>query len=238
MAEFILVHGSWHGAWCWNEVVRRLEERGHTVAAIDLPGHGQDRTPPEAVTLENYLACIGQAIDCPRRPILVGHSMGGLIGPVAERVPERVRALIFVSALLPPGGSSMMDLVSGFDPRYLAQLEWAPDRRTARLSLAGVRDFFYNCCPANVAETAFPLLTPEPAAPFETRIPITGADSDTVPRYYVECLRDRVVPIALQRAMCAGARIQGVYSLDTDHAPFFSAPERLAAILDEIAGKV
>ena len=76
------------------------------------------------------------------RPLLfrIGHSMG-LIGLIAEQVPERIRALVYISGLLPPNGTSLMQQVDGFDPRFLAQIEFAPDRRTARLSAAGVRYF-------------------------------------------------------------------------------------------------
>ena len=132
----------------------------------------------------------------------------------------------------------MMQLVDGFDPQYLAQIAWAPDGRTARLGAAGLRDFLCNCCPAAVVEAALPLLTPEPVAPFETPLLTTEANFGRVPRYYIECLQDRVVPIALQRAMRASIRFEGMYSLDTDHSPFFSAPEDLAAILHGIAEAV
>jgi alpha-beta hydrolase superfamily lysophospholipase len=56
MAEFILVHGAWHGAWCWREVVPRLEARGHMANAIDLPGHGADRSPLDTVSLQDYVS--------------------------------------------------------------------------------------------------------------------------------------------------------------------------------------
>lgn len=77
MADFLLIHGAWHGAWCWREVAARLEVRGHTATAIDLPGHGEDRSPPESVTLQNYVTCVVEAldhaIDRPGRPDLSGH---------------------------------------------------------------------------------------------------------------------------------------------------------------------
>jgi pimeloyl-ACP methyl ester carboxylesterase len=236
MAEFILVHGAWHGAWCWREVVARLEARGHTATAIDLPGHGEDCSPPEKVTLQDYVTCIVNALaHSSHRPLVVGHSMGGLIGQVAELVPDRIRALVYVSALLAPSGTSMMQLVAGFDPQYLAEFEWAPDRRTARLSAAGLRNFLYSCCPADLVEAAFPLLTPEPVAPYETPFATTDANFGRVPRYYVECLRDRIVPLALQRSMRAGLTFRDIYSIDIDHAPFFSAPDELTGILHTIA---
>lgn len=129
----------------------------------------------------------------------------------------------------------MMQLVGGFDPGYLEQLEWAPDRRTARLSATGLRDFFYSCCPAGVAEAAYPLLTPEPAAPYDTAFSMDSPSFARIPSYYIESLRDRIMPLSMQREMCAPLPWAGVYSLDTDHAAFFSVPDELAAILDTIA---
>lgn len=238
MAEFILVHGAWHGGWCWREVVPRLNARGHRATAIDLPAHGEDRSPADRVTLQDYVNRIIQAIDASHgHPLLVSHSMG-VVSQVAEAVPDRIGAQVYLSGLLPASGSSMMQLVSGFDPEYLAQIEWAPDRRTARLSLAGLRNYFYNCCPDHVAEAAHPLLTPEPAEPFETPFSMTAERSGRVPRYYVETLRDRIVPIGLQRAMRAPLNFDGVYSIDTDHAAFFSTPEELSVILHDIAEQI
>jgi pimeloyl-ACP methyl ester carboxylesterase len=237
MARFILVHGAWHGAWCWREVVPRLEAKGHSVTGIDLPGHGNDRTPPEMVTLQDYVASIIRAIDASNdRPLLVGHSMG-IISQAAELVPDRIRALVYIAAVLPPSGSSLMQVVDGFDPQYLAQIEWAADRRTARLSATGLQDFFYSGCPAAVAEAAFPLLTPQPVAPYEAPFSTTLANFGAVPKYYVECLRDRVVPLAVQRDLRGPLTFEGVYSIDTGHAPFFSAPDELSAVLHSITAQ-
>lgn len=235
MAEFILVHGAWHGAWCWREVLPQLRARGHRVSAIDLPGHGEDRSPPETVTLADYVARIVHAVDASiQPPILVGHSMG-VVSQAAEQIPDRIRAVVYVSGLLPPSGSSMMEMVGGFDPQYLAQIEWAPDRRTARISLAGLRDFFYSSCPAGVADAAFPLLTPQPVAPFETPFSIGGSAFTHVPAYYVETLRDRIMPVSSQRAMRVPLSFKHIYEINTDHAAFFSAPQELSDILNTVA---
>ncbi len=238
MATFLLIHGSWQGAWCWREIVPRLKERGHNATAIDLPGHGEDQSPPEAITLQAYVDCVIQTINILKgRPIVVGHCMGGFIGQVAELIPDRIGALVYLAALVPASGCSMMQSVNGFDPRYLAQLNWSRDGRTAQISLEGVKEFLYSCCSPEIVDAGYARFTPEPVAPFQTPISITETNFGRVPRYYIECLQDRVLPIALQRAMRDGLRFDGVYSLDTGHAPFFSASGELAAILHTIAEK-
>lgn len=172
------------------------------------------------------------------RPILVSHSgMGGVIGQAAEIIPDHIRCLVYIAALVPPGGTSLMQHVDGLDPECLAQFVWSPDRRTARISPEGARRFLCPRCPPATVESILPLLTPEPAAPYETPIQVTEANFGRVPKYYIECLQDRTVPIALQRAMRQTARFDAVYSLNTDHSPFFSAPDDLAAILCAIAAE-
>jgi pimeloyl-ACP methyl ester carboxylesterase len=234
MAIFVLVHGSWQGAWCWREVLFRLEALGHRGIAFDLPAHGEDRTPPEQVTLQDYADAVVRVMKPLNEPsILVGHSMGGvIIAHAAGLIPHRVRALVNLAALLPPPGSPMMALVEGFDPRYLAQLLWAEDGRTARISLEGALEFLYHRCPDDVARKAHSMFTAEPVAPYEA--PFHPTTESCVPTYYIECLQDRVVLPELRQRMLAANRFRRVYQIDTDHAPQLSAPDELAACLGGI----
>ena len=80
MASYVLIHGAWHGAWCWDKVVPLLQQQGHTAVAIDLPAHGKDLTPLTKVSLQRYADKICQAVSQQPEPvILVGHSLGGYI---------------------------------------------------------------------------------------------------------------------------------------------------------------
>lgn len=233
MASFVFVHGSWQGAWCWREVASALAALGHAAAAIDLPGHGEDPAPPESVTFQDYVDRTAEAVHASAsEAILVGHSMGGaIIRQAAAVAGGRVRALVCVASLLPPDGANLLSFVEGFDSEYLAQILWAEDRRTARISEKGARRFIFDGCPATVVESVLPLLTAEPVAPYQTAL---SSGDVRAPMYYVECLRDRVVPIAVQRAMHAGFPPERVYALDTGHAAYFSEPGGLARILGDI----
>src|SRR4051794_784768 len=79
---YVLVHGAWHGAWCWKKVLPLLRQRGHRAVALDLAGHGEDHTPVAGITLETY---VDQILSCVHKeahgePVtLVGHSFGGLV---------------------------------------------------------------------------------------------------------------------------------------------------------------
>jgi pimeloyl-ACP methyl ester carboxylesterase len=127
---FVLVHGAWHGAWCWQRVIAPLAARGHAVLACDLPAHGLDaRTPAAfhrrpldaaayasepspvaATTLADHAGRVLETVDAARalgheRVVLVGHSMGGLaIGAAAEQAPDKVAALVYLCAFMPAPG--------------------------------------------------------------------------------------------------------------------------------------
>ena len=127
-----------------------------------------------------------------------------------------------------------MDGVAQVDPAYLAQAEWAPDRRSARISPAGTRDFVCPCSPDRVDEIVR-RMAPEPMGPYAEPIATTAPRFGATPRYYVETLRDRVVPLAMQRGIQAAVGFRRVFSLDTDHLPFFSVPADLVSCLEQVA---
>ena len=102
MATYVLVHGAFHGAWCWTKLTPELEARGHRAVAFDLPGGGEDKTPIEQVTLDAYVERVVEAVAREsERVILVGHSLGGIsTTAVAERIPDRLRLLIYLCAFI------------------------------------------------------------------------------------------------------------------------------------------
>jgi len=104
MAEtFLLVHGGSVGAWSWAAVVRQLEKLGHRALAVDLPGRGENRPDPKTITLSTHVDFVTGYIEVRGLDgvILVTNSMGGLVTTsVAQRIPQRIKALIFISAIM------------------------------------------------------------------------------------------------------------------------------------------
>src|ERR1700682_3324645 len=120
MTTYVLVHGAWHGGWCWHRIVAKLRRASHRVFAPDLKSLGIDRTPPNDVTLELWTDQIAALARAQADPVvLVGHSRGGIVlSEVAERIPDQVRTLVYVTAFLLEDGRSLQD-AAGDDPESL-----------------------------------------------------------------------------------------------------------------------
>ena len=238
MAHFVLIHGAWHGGWCWEEVVPLLEAEGHTADAPDLPGHGDDPGDPADATLELYADRVAEAVEAaPGRAILVGHSMGGMpISQAAERLPERVAALVYVAAFLPRDGESLL-AIEGRNPRPTVPPAAVPsaDERTLTIPKEKHRELFYAQVPPGTMARAQSRLTPQATAALLGEVRLTPERFGAIPRHYVACTEDGAVSYELQRMMIERDPMVRVHALPSDHSPFFSDPGGLAAILHEVA---
>jgi pimeloyl-ACP methyl ester carboxylesterase len=238
MSTFVLIHGAWHGAWCWRKVSSRLEKLGHRVIAPDLPGLGDDRTPVERVSLQLWTRYVCGILDAETEPvILVGHSRGGIvISEVAEQRPDKIRALVYLTAFLVRDGECLFDLAQQAVSSLIAgNMVMSPDKLCSTVREEFLREGFYGLCPEEDVELARSLLRPEPTAPLATPVRVTAENFGRVPRIYIQCLQDRAVPQALQKQMYSASPCREVRSLDTDHSPFFSAPDELTTHLHELA---
>ena len=231
MSTFILVHGAWHGAWCWYKILPLLEKAGHKAIAVDLPGFGRDRTPARDISLQSYVDRVCAAIDeQPGRVVLVGHSRGGIvISQTAEQRPARVEKLVYLAAFLLPGGQAMIP--GAFDDPgslLLPNLIVNEAQGYATVREEAYRDAMYGDCFEEDVALAALLLTPEPMAPLATPLDLSEQNFGRVPRVYIETLRDNAVTLSKQRRMVAAMPCEEVISMNTSHSPFLSAPQRLA----------
>jgi pimeloyl-ACP methyl ester carboxylesterase len=235
MSHFVLVHGAWHGGWCWADVAAALRASGHGVSVAELPGRGADTRPHSVITLEDYVRSVADLIALQAQPVvLVGHSMGGItITQVAEAMPERIARLVYVTAFLPRNGTTLLDYSATVADTPLQEgIEADPAAGSMRLkSTAVARDAFYNCCEPRAAEAALARLVPEPMAAAATAVRTSPERFGRVPRWYVECLQDRAITPQLQRRMQAEQPCERVLRLDTDHSPFLSTTAALATLL-------
>jgi pimeloyl-ACP methyl ester carboxylesterase len=236
---YVLVHGSWMGKFCWAEVISKLEARGHAVLTMDLPAHGDDATPSNAVTLENYRDAVIQLIGDRTNVILVGHSMAGMpISAVAEAIPNQLKALVFVSAYLPRNEESLLQL-SQEDKESLVSSHWRQDDpehySPPWIAAEGIVDVFRADCSPQVQEMVKSRHRPEPLSPLATPVTLTEGNYGSVPRYYIETLNDHAVSHQLQNLMLSRVSVNHRFQLSSSHCPFFSMPDRLVACLTEVS---
>jgi pimeloyl-ACP methyl ester carboxylesterase len=235
MASYVLVHGSWHGGWCWHRVVAGLERSGHRVLAPDLLSLGRDFTPYASVTLSAWADQIAALVRAEDEPVvLVGHSRGGIvISEVAERIPQRVRGLVYVTAFLLENGQTLQDIAGQDDESLvLPSLVLAEDLLSASFRETAARDAFYGQCSEEDVVLALSLLRPEPMAPIATPVRTTTERFGRVPRVYIECDADRAISLAMQRRMQSALPCRTRITLRSDHSPFLScAPELTVALL-------
>lgn len=232
MSNYVFIHGGWEGSWCWDKVVPLLKQAGHQVESLDLPGHGQDRTPIREITLAAYTKRVFETLDAQVEPvILVGHSSGGIvITQVAEERPEKIQTLVYLSAFLLQNGESLFQVFSlDTDTLLLPNLIVNEEQGYVKFKEeALLKEVFYaDCSEEDVARARLLLVPQEPLAPIATPVNTTVENFSRVPRVYIECLRDRALSPSIQKKMHTALPCKQIISMETSHSPFFSAPEEL-----------
>jgi pimeloyl-ACP methyl ester carboxylesterase len=234
--HFVLVHGAWHGAWCWYKIVAGLEDAGHRVTAIDLPSAGIDGMPAGSVTLRAQADRVVATLDALAEPvILVGHSAGGPpISMAAEARPDAIEKLVYLTAFLLPNGTSLTVVAAADANSRLAGHLVINRDGTVDVERSARRDIFYNECDDRDVALAQSLLKPVGLRPNLDPV-VVGSNFDRVRRFYISCLRDHAISPDTQRAMYAALRCERVFSLRSDHSPFLSHPTPLLRALSAIA---
>jgi pimeloyl-ACP methyl ester carboxylesterase len=224
VTTFALVHGAWHGAWCWDRLIPELEARGHRAVAVDLPADDPD------AGYDDYAGVVMDALDGVDGDdlVVVGHSLGGLTASlVAARRP--VRHLVYLCALVPEPGQPLSAgdaLVEGFGTEQTGHSDgsssWPKD--------AAIETFFHDCTPAD-AEWAAARLRPQGWRIGAEACPLDAMP--TTPMTYILCTEERAVSPAWSRRVAAGLGA-AVVELPGGHSPFLSRPSALADVLDAV----
>jgi len=238
MSHVVLVHGAFHNSRCWDLIVPSLEAAGHTVTAIDLPGHGEDSTPLESVTLEAYAAKVLSVLEQSSEPVvLVGHSMGGVvITQAADTFMSNggdLDQLIYVAAFVPRNGQSLVDLANqpeGAGDMVQSNVQVEGEPPIGRMPEDKAVEAFYEDCAPEVASAAVSRLEPQPILAFV--VPVTISDDRDIERRYVVTTKDRALPTPLQRKMSKDTAFTEIVEIESDHSPFLSHPQQLAEILN------
>jgi pimeloyl-ACP methyl ester carboxylesterase len=240
VATIVLVHGAFHGAWCFGKLIGELGQRGQPALAMDLPGGGEDQTPVADVSVAGNATAIARVVEVENAPVvLLGHSLGGVsISAAAELAPERIALLVYLAAFLPRDGDSVASISASpasrkdSGPPAMAR---ASDSLSFSARPERAREVFYSKCSDDDVAFAIPRLRPQAYSIQRTPLLLTTERFGRVPRVYIECLEDNAISLGLQRDMVAKSPCREVISLPTDHSPFFSAPGLLADVLTRLA---
>jgi pimeloyl-ACP methyl ester carboxylesterase len=223
----VLVHGAWHGAWCWQRVVPLLESQQFRVSTVELPSVGA--APGQTIGLESDAAAVRAVIDKINGPVLLcGHSYGGMVISQASSGNRQVVRLVYVCAFVPESGESLKALGGG----RLAP--WIQDVGGGLMlpDLAQAPQIFYSDCDAATQSWATGLLRPQCGAAYTEIVSHPGWKD--IPSTYVVCAADHGVPPDWQRGVLA-ARLNKAVELNCSHSPFLSQPRALADLLSREA---
>ena len=242
MANFVLVHGAWHGAWCWQRVTQALVRAGHRAHAVTLTGLGERaHLMSPAITLETHIADVIGVIEAEElsEVVLAVHSYAGMLGTaVADRMPQRLSHLMYVDAVVPkPGESWSSTHASATREARLAAAAANPDHSfpppdPGVFGLSGAdHDWVQR------------RQTPHPGHTYQAPLDFDPARVARLPRTFVNCTRPPLATIDVIRSRVTdpkfwdGAWLPGsrVVELATGHDPMISAPEALVELLLTVA---
>jgi pimeloyl-ACP methyl ester carboxylesterase len=234
-ATVVLIHGAWHGAWCWDRVVPLLEDAEIPTVAVDLPGHGVSSEP--LGDLYTHIAFVRDLLDGIDGPVvLCGHSYGGAVITEAAAGVDSVRHLVYLCAIVPEVGETlatvMADTVTPEQGRSeLGSAMQVNDVGTMTLDLDAAVPVFYADCADDDVSAARTQISAHSAASFGE--PIRTAAWHDIPSTYVVCTEDRAINPEFQRALTT--RTTTFVEWPTSHSPFFSRPDLVADLLTGLA---
>jgi pimeloyl-ACP methyl ester carboxylesterase len=229
---FLVAHGAWSAGWAWKKMHPLMRAAGHRLLTPTYTGLGERaHLANPAIDLTTHIEDVLGVIKYEGLLdfVLVGHSYGGMVATgVADRVPERISRLVYLDAFVPRDGQSLYDLQSE-DAR----------QRSRQASRSGNG---WQIPPNPVPPDTSPedkqwlerLRTPQPIKCFETRLRLRNGDTK-LPRSYIYCKRAAAGDVFRQFANRAQQEKWGYHEIDASHAPYVTAPQALAGLLDRIA---
>lgn len=194
--NFLLVHGSWHNGHCWDQVSKTLSNQSYRCYAPTLLGHG-DKAADHNLQFQDY---IDHLVDYVLERglydlVLVGHSMGGtLVCKLAEAIPERIRRLIFISAIIVRDKHSFVDEVPPDYAVVFTKIAKESPNNCVMVPWSVWRDSFIGDADETLAKSIYGKLNPEPFAPMQEKISMRGFHQLDIPRSYIHCLDDVAFP--------------------------------------------
>jgi pimeloyl-ACP methyl ester carboxylesterase len=236
MATYLLIHGAWHGGWCWRRVVPLLRAAGHEVLTPTLTGLGERaHLLTREVGLDTHAQDVVGELEYEdlRDVVLVGHSYGGMvITAVAERAAERLAHLVYLDAFVPRDSQSQMDLLG---PEFLALFQEQAELHGDGWKLPSFPAERFGVTKEEDLAWVRPRLGPHPFKTKLDKVRLANPKAAKIARTYIYCSDPAIGPFGqfAERARAeAGWRYR---ELATGHDAMVTEPKRLAEMLMEVA---
>ena len=229
---FVLVHGAWHGGWCWSRVAERLRASGHLVFTPTQTGLGERKhLLSRDITLDTFTSDIVNVIEAEELNdiVLVGHSFGGnAISGVADVMPARIRHLVYLDAMILKGGTAPFDVLSA---DVVAARRKAAEDSSAGLSLPNPPASVFGVLDAAAAAWVDRRLTPHPLSTYTSKLNITGPVGNHLPRTYIHCTNPSYAALQASRDWVKAQAGWRFAEIATGHDAMVTAPDELARML-------
>jgi pimeloyl-ACP methyl ester carboxylesterase len=230
---FVLVHGAWHGGWCWRRVADHLEGKGHKVFTPTMTGLGErSHLLTKDINLATHITDIVNVIKWEglKDIVLVGHSYGGvIISGVAEQAHDKIASIVFLDAFMPENGDALSERTTKERQEAIAAL--------VKKGEIGMKPVTAAVFQVNEKDRAWVdgMCTPHPIATLTDRIAITGARDKIAKRAYIRAKGYANEPFDATQAKAKAAGGWRVYEVPCGHDVMVDMPDRLTEILVEVA---
>lgn len=235
MSTFVLVHGAWHGGWCWATTATALRHLGHEVHTPTLTGLGErSHLLHKDISSDDHVTDIVNVLKWRELQdvVLVGHSYGGtIITGVAGQMPETVRALVYLDAFVPE--VSNQAIFATANPVRMAAFQKQIDAGAIALEPDNAIDTWTN--DADVKAWLMRQCTPHPKGTFQQGVTLTGREADVSHRHYILAAGNKPSPFWAQYERVRALPGWTSETIDTLHDAMIEAPEKLAHLLDSFA---
>lgn len=227
---FVLIHGSWHGGWAWQDVIHQLSREGHSAHAPTLAGHG-----PGATRLGiTHQDCVDSVVECIHHykledVVLVGHSFGGtIVQRVAEKVHDRIARMVFLNALIVEDGHCVFDELPADYVTLFSKLAGASPDNSMLIPWEIWRDNFIQDASEAVARSRWEQLSPEPNQVNWDKLGLKRFYSLTIPKSLIHCRHDKAPPGYFYPRMSSCLGAFKLVEMDGSHEVMFTRLKELA----------
>ena len=244
MGNFVLVHGAWHGGWCWRRVATRLESSGHSVYAPTLTGLGErshlaEHIDPASLNLDLHVQDVVRLLEFEglEDVVLAGHAYAGMvISGVAEACPQRLAHLVYVNGVVPRDGEAMVDQLEQVrGPQFAAWVRGHMERGDGFIPPPSTAEEIgrrWGISDKEDLEWVLARVAPQPVAAFAQPVRLGRPEAASIRRTFVGTSESGFDAVA-SRAEEAGWQ---VFYIDTGHDPMITTPEELSDVLLQIGG--